>query len=113
MVLVITMPPTMDSQSILPVSASNARKRRLRSPQNTRSPAVTSDDPLAGCGCEWSTRISPVERLILARFMNFFGSIPGRMTPLRGPQPALALVFAVIERHWSWKGTYNELFLGL
>src|SRR5437773_11210919 len=113
MVLVITVRPRRDSESTLPVSASNAREPRLRSPQNTRSPAVASAEPLAGCGCEWSTRISPVERSILARFMYFFGSMPGRMTPPRGPQPALLLRFAVMVTHWSWKGTYNELFLGL
>ncbi len=99
MTLVITMPPTTVSQSTFPESASKARKRRFASPQNTRSPSVTSAELWLGCACEWMTLISPVARSILARFMNLFGSMPGRITPTRGPQPVFDLEFAVIDRH--------------
>src|SRR5690242_17564933 len=105
MVLFITMPATIVSHSTCPLSASKARKRRFMSPQNTRSPAVTSAEPCPACGCEWRIFISPVATSILARFMNLSGSMPGRITPARGPQPAFVFMFAVIDRHWSWNGT--------
>src|SRR5262249_62285234 len=51
-VLFMTMPATIVCHSTCPLSASKARKRRFMSPQNTRSPAVTSAEPCPACGCE-------------------------------------------------------------
>jgi hypothetical protein len=56
------------------------------SPQNTRSPAVTSAEPLPGTVCEWIMSTLPVDKLTLAIDVNFLGSAPGRMTCRRGPK---------------------------
>ena len=50
-------------------------------------------------------RIPAVQLNAVLPAMMLFGSEPGRMTPARGPQPVIALLFAVIVRHWSWNGT--------
>ncbi len=99
------MPPSGTSHSTLPVSASKAWKRRLRSPQNSRSPAVVSAEPLPGHGCEWMRVISPVERLIFMMPTYSFSSMPGRWTPNRGPPPVGDLSLAVMFRQASWNGT--------
>src|SRR5947199_237066 len=72
MVLLTMIPPTTVSQRTLPLSASRARKRRLRSPKNTRSPAVASADPQPTNGSALAT----------AGDLVFFGDLNRRLRAL-------------------------------
>jgi hypothetical protein len=65
MVDAIIVPPSGISHSTMPLSTSKARKRRLRSPQNRRSPAVVSAEPLPD---EWTGTVAALMRFLHTRF---------------------------------------------
>src|SRR5262245_28632010 len=108
--------PRIDSHRILPLSASNARNRRFRSPKKMRSPAVASTAPLVGTFPRTQRCTSPVDRLTFASPFRLFGSAPGRGVPTRRSGvpglPSAAGRAAVMSRQLSIYGTYSEFLPG-
>src|SRR5215469_1425198 len=66
MVLTEIEPPRMVCHRVFPLSASKAKNRRFKSPQNTKPPAVVTTEPLVWERPIYNCLISPVDMSIFA-----------------------------------------------